>query len=104
MQWEYKSIYHAEPTDILNELNELGKQGWEAIAFGASGAWLKRPIEPIRFGGGAGGDKRFLQTQTTPESYPHLQCENLAQHDPHLWVSYLSHDERKILSCNGVAQ
>lgn len=42
-QWEYKELNLKEQNE--KNLNELGKQGWEAVTTLASGAFLmKRPI------------------------------------------------------------
>lgn len=51
-QWEYKKVSSAEGN--VNELNELGNAGWEAVGITSKGnstvteTLLKRPKQPQR--------------------------------------------------------
>jgi len=47
--WEYKVVGHTKNKKLEEELNKLGKEGWEVVA-GGVGSWphsqfvLRRPV------------------------------------------------------------
>ena len=46
-QWEYNTV-STQGIMLLDELDDLGKEGWELVAINNDIAYFKRPIEPVK--------------------------------------------------------
>ena len=51
--WEYTFVQEGDPKKLVEKMNELGKEGWEAIAYAT-----------LTWGGFKGQHVMFLKRQT----------------------------------------
>jgi len=53
LMWEYTFVQEGDPKKLVEKMNELGKEGWEAIAYAT-----------LTWGGFKGQHVMFLKRQT----------------------------------------